>query len=534
MKAVAACGWSSFRVVVLFLLVLSLSSTAVSAGGDEVEVEAHEVSLFEDGSAAASGDVLVKWRGMTASGSSLRIEPSFKAFFLSGEPIVISVDGRSMMASALSYDAEAGLGVLRGARGELEGIFYRASSALVELAREGGKLERAAVEHGSFTPCDLERPHLVFRSARLVYRPSTGRLSVSSPRVLWRGKTVLYVPYEVEFDVKGGREQPLLLSFRNDPEAGFMPGLTFPFRISGLEGGLSAFYDRRAEGLDWSASLRGSIPEGRLSLAAYYDFSEESVSYSLLGERSLGRGFALSLRYSDGERVALWDGSSSKRGPFRVDAKPELSLSWSGLRGVGGGEGFFGGAELAWGRFRQGGVPGRKDRLRGELMGGFSGSLGGARGSLALRSGFSSYGDEELRWTEVALGLYSFSSPSEPGAGLVYVRRWRSGKSPFGFDDLGERNEVYALLNLRLSEGGFLRLRPAYDLVDGRFDELLALLALDLHCVQLEMGFLADRSGEGEFYLRFYLTKFPSVGVFTVDESGRGDFDPFPFKPSRR
>lgn len=529
-----ACWWSYSRAVFALLLVLFFSSSAISAGEDGVEVEAQEISLFEDGSAAASGDVVVRWRGMIASGSSLRVDPHLRSFLLSGDPLVVSADGRTMTASVLSYDLEAGLGVLEGPGGELGGIFYRASSALVELEREGGRLERATVERGIFTPCDLDRPHLVFRAARMVYRPSTGRLSVSSPMVLWRGRTVLYVPYEVEFDVRRGRDQPLLLSFRNDPEAGFMPGLTFPVRFSGLDGGLSAFYDRRADGLDWSAGLRGSAPWGRLSLSAYYDFSDESFSYRVLGERSVGENLKLSLRYSDGERVVLWDGSSSKRGPFRVDAKPELSLSWSASRGEGREGGLFGEAELSWGRFRQRGILGRRDRLRGELMGGIVGDLRGARGALALRSGISSYGDGELRWAEVALGLYSFSDLSEPGAGLVYVRRWKGGRSSFGFDDLGERDEAYALLNLRLAEGTFLRLRPAYDLMDGRFDELLALLELDLHCVQLELGFLVDRSGEGGFYFKFYLTKFPSVGVFTEDESGRGDFDPFPFKPSRR
>ncbi|HUU53287.1 MAG TPA: LptA/OstA family protein [Armatimonadota bacterium] len=445
---------------------------------DRVEIDPDDETTY------ASGNALLSYQNfelhadaITADRTSGRVEAAGDLHLLHG--------GRRLTGESLEYDLMSAEGSLKKARAVEQGVVITGEEIRVSPTE--------VVAHDAFfTTCDREEPHYALAAKQITLtaedttpgQPSTsGRLSLSHGRVLFRGRTILPVP---GYSVRVG-------------EIGTTRGAPSPvFGITGDDGPYASMgYQMSRPASPWfadftyryttSRGIRGLAKVGR-----YTGPAELSLAY---------------IRREDpADRVAESDDLEASLADVLVDRKPEYGLVLPDFRIARPVT-----LRASWlaGSYTEFDSEGTEDLARADRT-----SLNVLLTYAAYPLGPSVKLSHAIGWRQSRyspgdeLRVRHFRNAADIRLNarlrleLSHISRRESGQSPFLFDGVGPHRELLGEVTWTVNSAWRLRLVEYYDLEKNETRDMILEATRTAHCLEYRLGWRRER---GTFYVGFGL-----------------------------
>jgi len=447
-----------------------------AARADDLLVErkyrlhAREVTLdLEHHRSHAQGEAALTYDDLELRADALDADFSERTVSAAGD-VCLQRGRERLFADAADYDLDDRAGVLTGARGQVQGLYFSARSLEVTP-------QQMTLSDGSFTTCDAAQPHYRVTAREIVLRP--GERVTARRAGLWYGKRrLLTVPHWSQSLRRGQATSPVAPLAGFSRRDGAFAGLRYSlYPAPAVECRLQALY----------ATSRGVRALARV--ATRHPWGEAALAVSRrddLSQPDLGL-FAPDARLSD----------------LTLDRVPEAAVS---LSPVPLGRWVTAGARVAAGHYRE--EPSGISASRGVADLYLRGRpLPIARGMTAsplfgLRGVRCSGGQDR---SAVAYGVILDAQPSRNlGLRAGYLKRHAHGAGPFSFDALDLSRELSVGVTARLGPGWRMEALARRDLERGSLAAFDVGVTRVAHC--LEYG-LTWRKVGGEFGLRLGLAQ---------------------------
>jgi len=452
--------------------------SAATIEADTVEVDLDNERTHAFGNAVLSyQDLQLRADDLTADRTSGDVEAAGDLHLVQG--------GRRLTGESLQYNLVAATGSLKKARLVEQGVIITGEEIILSPTE-------VVANNALFTTCDRPQPHYAFaaRQIRLTAEvsspgqvPTSGRLSLSQGRVLFRGRTLLPVPgYSVrvgEIGTEKGTPSPVVGITGDDG-----PYISIGHQMSRPQ---SPWFAEFAYRYTTSRGVRGMAKAGH-----YAGPAELSLAY---------------IRREDpADRTVEPDDLEASLADVLVNREPEYGLvlpEMSVFRRLA-----LRGSWLA-GSYTEFDSEGIEERVSAD------------RSSLNLLLTYAAYPISPSATLSHAVGYRS--SHYSPGdklsvrhlrhkadvhlnprlrLELSHITRSESGESPFLFDGVGPDRELQGELTWIVNPAWRLRLVEYYDLENNETRDMILEATRTAHCLEYRVGWRRER---GTLYVGFGL-----------------------------
>jgi lipopolysaccharide export system protein LptA len=459
------------------LCLVAMAFARTAARCDELQVErkyrvsARQVMVdLEQRRVQAEGDAVLTYQGVELRADTIDADLRTGAVTAHGG-VRVAQEENLLSADGVEYDLNAGTGNLENARGSAQGIHFAAQSLQV---RPGGMVLRG----GSFTTCDLSRPHYRVTAEQIILRPGD-RLIARRAAVWYDDHRLLRLPNWSHSLRRGQTTSPLTPVGGFSRRDGVFAGFRYAILSAGAAAGeLDARYTT-ARGLRAAARARTSHRWGDIGAS--------------LTRRDELTGLDLGLF---APAAPLSDLTLDRLPEVEVEVTPVALGRWGDLS-----------ARVAAGRYREqpGGVLAARGAadlsLRGRAI-----SLGpdaNVQPVVGLRG--VTYDTHQQR-SATAYGVIANWQPRpDLAVRLGYLRREAHGAGPFAFDAADIGRELDLGLGALVAGGAWrVQVLARRDLAHDTFPAFDVGLIRVAHC--LEYG-VTWRRLSGEFGVRVGLAQ---------------------------
>ena len=452
--------------------------SAATIEADTVEVDLDNERTHAFGHAVLSyQDLQLRADDLTADRTSGDVEAAGDLHLVQG--------GRRLTGESLQYNLVAATGSLKKARVVEQGVIITGEEILLSPTE-------VVANNALFTTCDRPQPHYAFaaRQIRLTAEvsspgqaPTSGRLSLSQGRVLFRGRTLLPVPgYSVrvgEIGTEKGTPSPVVGITGDDG-----PYISIGHQMSRPQ---SPWFAEFAYRYTTSRGVRGLAKAGH-----YAGPAELSLAY---------------IRREDpADRTVEPDDLEASLADVLVNREPEYGLVLPEMRIS---------RPLA---LRASWLAGSYTEFDSE---GIEERASADRTSLNLLLTYAAYPISPSATLSHAVGYRS--SHYSPGdklsvrhlrhkadvhlnprlrLELSHITRSESGESPFLFDGVGPDRELQGELTWIVNPAWRLRLVEYYDLENNETRDMILEATRTAHCLEYRVGWRRER---GTLYVGFGL-----------------------------
>ncbi|MDR1019915.1 MAG: hypothetical protein LBL73_04070 [Synergistaceae bacterium] len=506
----------------------------------EVNLDADRIS-YEDttGVATAEGDVKISNDEITVLAPYMEYDSSNQSVRAVSTPdggVTLMSAGNRINGERLDYNLTTRRGVFTRPNGRVDAFFVKGESIEVmplsdvtgKKAASGSETEDLAARWSGavITTCNYPHPHYRLEARELSVIPDR-RVIIRKPKVFLGETLVFTYPFDFVSNIDGKSRLNKRSVF---PKIGYESGKGMGIGISGPFVWDTGELD--IEAIWWSeniiegeAFVRQQVAPGLTAfarLAREHDKDRDQTRWRPKWGFWYDHGWQFEAAWSQRELVTLEKraGSDSR---YVVWRKPELNFvsPWIDDAASHGRYRFMG----SWGKYEDvtSGVTspvveryGAGVQIEGTLENQslnfqpFYNAIYWYYGYDAQESRTQQIADAVLgaRWK---LGNFDMES--------AYVRRWVWGDSPMSWDSYDPREDVYQQVAVTLPTGNpdfwwQLALRGAYSVKDETLDEMLYKVVYNQHCLQWEVIYRDDRSGNDNWMgLNLTINAYPESSV---------------------
>ncbi len=531
------------------LCILALSAAlfcaafpACAAERDTIQLDADSIA-FEEGSgvAIAEGNVRIHNSEMRLFAPYVEYDSArhqVKATSSPGGSVTFITAAGRLSGERLDYNLATREGMLIKPSGRVEAFYVKGEVLEVKPASEVRNAKRRKNQEedpedmaanwleASITTCNLPNPHyrLEAKSVSVIEGES---LVIKKPKV-YLGERLLF-SYPFDYYVPLGetdsrRKQTLFPKVGYESEKGAGLGLT------GAYGWETGFAEMEvigwSEGI-WEGDFRLTQDIGD-NLSVYadvvraYDKDRDTTKWRPgWGARFNAGGWTVDAAWAQRELMTVEKkaGSDSR---YVVWKEPEVNIMspWLEDRAVGGQFRLLG----SWGRYEDAthgpGPTVTRTGLGGQIYGEFQNNRERIRpfyNAVYWHYEYDTDGSDSQQLLDAVVGVHwrlgAFDMES------AYLRRWRWGNSPMGWDAYNPREEVYQEVGYSIptkERDVFWRLgvRAAYDVRNEEISEMVYKVTYDQHCLLWEAIYRDDYDGTDSWLgLKLTIKAFPESGV---------------------
>ena len=542
-----------FCLLALFAAFFCTALPILAAEQDTIQLDADRIS-FEEGSgvAIAEGNVRIH-------NSEVRLFAPYVEYDSVGHQVkassssegsvtFITAAGR-LSGERLDYNLTTREGLLTKPSGKVEAFYVKGETLEVKPASEVHNVKRRKKQEddpedmsanwleASITTCNEPHPHyrLEAKSVTVVEGES---LVIKKPKV-YLGERMLFAypfDYYVPLGESDSRRKQVLF-----PKVGYESNKGAGLGVTGAYGWGTGFAELEVIGWTddiWEGDLLLTQDIGD-NLSIYtdivraYDKDRDMTQWRpSWGARFDAGGWKVDAQWSQRELMTLEKkaGSDSR---YVVWKEPEINIMspWFEDRAAGGSFRLLG----SWGRYEDAthgpGPTVTRTGLGGQIYGEFRNNREKIRpfyNAVYWHYEYDTDNSETQQLLDAVFGVHWSLGKFDMES--AYLRRWRWGDSPMGWDVYDPREEVYQEIGYTIPTkkkdvSWRLGVRAAYDIRDEELSEMVYKVAYDQHCMLWEAVYRDDRDGTDNWFgFKLTIKAFPESGVRL---SGSELFDPF-------
>jgi len=439
-------------------------------------IEANSVELdLDDEWSHASGNACLSYGDFELCADDLTADRSTGEVVATGNLRLVQGD-RRLSGDSANYNIYARAGSFKNARTVEQGVVIRGEKIVLTS-------KKVEARNATFTTCDQPEPHYTFAAKCITLTaeqpdhlrtPTSGRLSLSSGKILYRGKTILPLPgYSIRVgDIGTDQVGPA-------PVAGFHsddgPFLSFGYTAGKNEGLIIGDFNYRyttSRGIRGHAKLRRFVGASELT-------------------------FGYMRREDPADRTIESDDLEADIADVLVDREPEYGIILPGYpltRSLT--------AEASWlaGSYTEFDSQGTEQIAHANRA-----SLNtlvtydpysispSVRLSHAVGYRSSSYSPGERLTVRHIRHTADIAMNSRLRLEISHITRRQSGETPFLFDGVGPKREIIGEVTWTVNPAWRLRFVEYYDLHEDETRDMIVEATRTAHCLEYTVGWRQER-----------------------------------------
>jgi len=536
---------------ILLHIAPSCSFAADASEPNRIKLNADKITFEEDtGVATAEGGVTVQNKDLRLLAPYIEYDSEnnlLKALSTQDGPVTFVSGPHRLNGERLDYNLNTNRGVMTYPNGKADELYLKGERIEVmpvsDLQKKGkGKGASSDDMAGRWigavvTTCPYPIPDYRLEAKEIVVIPGK-RVVVKKPRVYLGNNMIFSYPFDyiAPLDETERRKQSSLfpvIEYESEKGAGL--GVSGPFV---WDGGAASFNATVWTGGIWEGSARveQEIFDGFTAYVGSkreYDKDRDVTrwrpGWGLNYDRN---GWRMNAGWSQRELLTV-EKIAGRDSRYVLWRQPEVNFMspWFEDRAVGGRFRFFG----TWGSYEETTQQtsrtierkGLGIQTKGEFAALAPDNFQPFYNVLYWYYAYDTMGYDDQQILDTALGVKWHAG--DFNMETAYLRRWRWGESPMGWDDYGPRQELYQAIDVRIPAKGPERwwnfgVRGAYSFDDDKLAEMIYKVGYELDCMRWDLVYRDAISGDDSWVgLKLTIKAYPESGL---NVSGHELFDP--------